>query len=195
MGQPSLREFMEQRTAETSCTPDMPFLNRMYDEIPVFVYGTEKEGFSEGYYLAKKGRLIGEGRTSDQRFFTVISEYSSPVALRDYNGSPKLGAIYGQLWAISPELLAVLDMKYCNTLLFSRTRTMVKWHKTEEQHKKNKMVYFTEAYFYLGRDEYWTDERLAKLKAGKFFTARDGTPYYSYTSVDDAENNAWKRNS
>lgn len=191
MPQPALREFFENRTAGTSCTPDLPFLNRLYDEIPLFVYGTDKHGFSEAHYL-EKAKLMGEGRTSDQSFFMVISEADHPVALRKYRNGPKTGAIMGQLWVVSPELLATMDMRYCNTLLFTRHRQMIRWTRLADQHAHRKMTHFTEAYMYTGRDEHWTDERLAKLKLAKDFTSRDGAPYFVYTSADDADNKKWQ---
>lgn len=187
-----LREFLENRTSANVCTPDMHKLTRMFDAIPLFVYGTEKRQFSESYYL-NKAQYHGEGRTADVQFFMTVTESDAPVVLRDFNGGPKVGAIQGELFTVTPDQLAVLDMKMCNTMLCQRFHKIIRWTPKEHTSQKAKMAYFTEAFIYIGKDEYWNDERLGKCKLAPRYVDRTNTPYFIFTMPLDEENKKWQK--
>jgi len=181
-------------TIKTFCessqfSPDMTFLDRLYDKVPIFMYGCERTGFSDEV-VTSKADSIGFGFTAHPVFNMWISKDHGPIAMTNPT-SPDSSRIYGELFLIRPQDLMTVDMRFTNRVLFNRRIIHIRWYPVTHKSVKEKQWCESDVYMYTGEWEYWMhDSQKRKLKLATKFTPHvgDGTPYYYYTAADDEHN-------
>ncbi len=89
---------------------DVNYLQYNFRFVPLFVYGNEKEGFSEHFRLQRYPK-IGTGYTEDTFFKMYKSSYHSPVVL-NRPGAVSTGRVSGEVYLVGPEIIFDLDDAY-----------------------------------------------------------------------------------
>ena len=136
-------------------TPDALALNSQVASTAVFVYGTEKGGYTEDLTAAGAQR-IGIGYTSNGSLlmYQHTTEHY-PVVLIGPNHEGK-GRIQGHVFRVTPEQLFELDQKYQNQAYFKRAPAWVQYKFPTAM--TSPVWHHAKMWMYVGMNAAWTDK-------------------------------------
>lgn len=186
MTQLPLATFIKHRNEDHSYTKaqEVLFLNNNYTVVPVFLYGTERQGMSDSDVLEAYPR-VGMGLTLNPQFVMYKTREGDPVVLYD-PVSLEASRVYGHIYLVPPEKLLKLDARFTNGCLFHRRTHPVRYWPTGDNSKKEKKILVSEVYVYIGDGFYWREKNKQKeLGAAQIFRPTDKPAYYIYTALDD----------
>lgn len=150
----NLLEQLSKRQNKT--TPDFISL-RLQNEIPVFVYGTLKQG---GMYheILKHAAYLGRGLTADSRY--VMDETSSFPVVWDVPADNKdlkdrRGKVVGEVYMVDPLIMLRLDQLEGNGTMYTRRQS---WIKMMDQQNSG-VIPTIAAWMYCGNPSYFRDKR------------------------------------
>lgn len=185
----TLKNYLECCWDDNSHTPDLPHLMWLYEKIPVFMYGPEKRGFSEGK-LFTDYKYVGSGFTCANTFVMRLIDDTDPVVFQD-PASSEAATIYGDVYVIPTNALPKIDARFNNGIVFNRRKITCRYSFPRSRHKDVTQYFISEAWMYTGSNEYFTSlkERGTRSIFANRFTPNTGTrDYFVYTSKDDARN-------
>lgn len=191
-----LKAFVDGCIDDTSFTPDLPYLVRTYERMPIFVYGTERKTYSDDYTMHGI-QHVGYGITASRDLCLYVSPENQPVAL-NRPGSPDAAAVWGEVYLGDIATIVNLDARFCNRLHFIRSRRYVKWYPRSSKDTKKKNWLVSECFIYLGMNEYWNNARQAqqekqKLRLLPTLVPNDDkfmAPYRMFSKIEDLPNHS-----
>jgi gamma-glutamylcyclotransferase (GGCT)/AIG2-like uncharacterized protein YtfP len=147
---------------QTRTTPDFIDL-KLQNEIPVFVYGTLKQG---GLYheILQHAAYLGRGITADSRY--VMDETSSFPVVFDVPADDKTlkdrrGKIVGEVYIVDPLIMLRLDQLEGNGSMYTRRQS---WIKMMDQQNSG-VIPTIGAWMYCGNRKYFDKDYLHKVTA------------------------------
>jgi gamma-glutamylcyclotransferase (GGCT)/AIG2-like uncharacterized protein YtfP len=183
----TLKQFAKTVVHENAGTYDLPWIQAKYQYIPVFVYGTEQQNYSEDEAM-EDHPCIGYGFTMSSDYVLYETDDHQPVALvrPDVTYSARLR---GELYLVSPEVLTHLDKRFTNGVFFIRRERYVQWYKPEDKDKTDKEWFVSHAFIYHANQASWQG-RLDRnqLKRMSTLTAMEGKEYFQFRMSDDQPN-------
>ena len=183
----SLVDFCKDATRDSCYTPDNLALMSSWQYVPVFVYGCEKQGFSEDDILQGSPR-IGNAFLSHDAYVMYRSVDNEPVVF-ERRGLQECARVQGELYWVNTPDLRKIDHHFQNKVFFERTWRTIDFYPPEDRDKKQKRWSRTVSIVYLGREcPYWVEKRQeGKLKLAEVLTGKNDVCYYSYMKKDDWE--------
>lgn len=182
-----LSQWLDAVLDDNAYCRDLAHLRYHYEKVPVFIYGCERQGFSEHYRMCG-AEYLGYGFTCTNFYELYISNESEPVAM--YNPvSSEAATLFGELFSFPVNDLPKLDSHFSNGIIFTRRQAQIRYFTASMKSIKPKIANIAEAYVYTGVKEYWKGKNSFELKLARQFVPNAGTkPYYIFTSVDDGPN-------
>jgi gamma-glutamylaminecyclotransferase len=136
-------------------TPDWHTLNQL-EEVPVFVYGTLKKGFSN-HGCMRDSKFLGDARTLDK---LTMRNSGFPVLLKE--GTSSAHHIFGELYAVKPEVVKdYLDPLEGNNNIYTREKLMVAMLQQDTKAPLSGAHPIKSAWVYIGNNDYWADRTLS----------------------------------
>lgn len=185
----TLKEFCAAAQSD-HYTPDMSELRSKFSEVPVFVYGDTQYKFS-GHPAMGSAQRVGLARTT-QTYQMFISNDNEPMIF--HTPEPAGARVRGEVYLVTPDVLARLDNRFCNTLHFQRVRRHVKWWHREDATTVNRSEFLSWVYVWegiakdlqlhlSGQTPYLRPH--IKIKPDATDTTKD---YYQFNFIDDKPN-------
>lgn len=180
----------------TDRTPD--FLQRKLEGyIPVFVYGSLREGF-HNHGLLKGLPFLGKGHTTIEKYemqdtgsFPVVYERSIKVKGKKHN--PVVGKVMGEIYVVDPKTLLQLDRLESNGNMYERS---LQWIFMSDQRfpekKQSSLSPSLKCWMYLGKESFWRGVSGTQSCKSK---SRNGVKFYDWADVYETnwtdEDAAW----
>ena len=196
MANPKLVEFFQKKAEQNSCTPDIAHLTRHYSAVPVFVYGTHQNGYSEHWWF-KTFQRVGVGITNRATYNMYLNkstvgtstppmEWKEPIVFHMPSLVAETGKIMGEIYLVPVSRLPEVDNLMNNTVWTQRKLEHIRF----TVHKSNRKVeeYLTECFMYVGEAEQWKKEIAGRKMVRQFRYNGAIGPYYHFQSTDDANN-------
>lgn len=145
-----IAKFVQQKLDDAYYTPDTPVIFN-HDWHPLFVYGTLKKGFIRHEVLTS-ALFVGTGFTRGTGFamYETTQRDPYPVALPATTETP--GAIYGEVYLVSPDVLRTLDFIEYNGVQYGRSYRVV-----DINNKKSETKVSMPMWIYLSDREVWKE--------------------------------------
>lgn len=170
-----LTSFMVEAIDEASYTPDLPNLMKLDSQL-IFVYGTLRQGFYN-HKLLRGQEFLGYASTANRfnMFRTADTESPFPVVMLE-GRADKVGAIFGEVYAVAPSCLRELDYLESNGTMYKRHLTPVTIARKDGTTKQ------LHAWMYKGLRNFWSSRqnRLRQVNAC-IPNANTKVRYYIYT--------------
>lgn len=141
-------------------TPDFSEFKRK-EYVLLFVYDDFKSDTCPRKYLSKHGKNLGKARTHlDGYVLKYFDKSEYPIVFAETNmSSMKKGYIWGEVWAVPPEVILIFDKMYQNGIYYNRVKRSFLLTEQDEV-LKSKAKPFSQAYMYIGNPSKWTDDDL-----------------------------------
>jgi gamma-glutamylcyclotransferase (GGCT)/AIG2-like uncharacterized protein YtfP len=184
-------QLIQDGLLHTIGTADMAFMNQYYWYVPVFLYGTEKQGFSEHRSVMGGRDPVGRGLTVD-RYYVMKTYKNEPLVFAEPQ-NPNAGKVFGEIFMVTPSELAELDNRYMNGSYGRRSSRIVSWWPTSTKDQKNKPVETNRVLCYTAYAPAWEERKIGITPLPCVSSDKDGGyRYYVYTRAED--NNTPRRN-
>lgn len=171
------RKIIKDGLWDTAWSRDVPYLNRDYWYIPVFLYGPEKRSFSQNKLLGDFAQPQGSAFSVDNFFIMMMYDKEPVVFCRPQE--ERKGKVHGEIFLVSPSKLYELDAQYQNMMYVRRSPRLFRM---KVQNTKDDYV-TTRALMYTAIGTQWED-KLYKMSNVQPFTTNNFT-YYVYTKQRD----------
>lgn len=146
MGGDLIQEFKDRG----EFTPDFESLRRK-EYVPLFVYDDWKMNEANNKYFDKHGKYLGKARTHSGFFRLVETKNQEAVLLEGVQG---VGYVHGEVWAVPPEAILVMDRIKHNSRMFRRVkRSVVLLDQTMPRGIQGRP--YLQCFTYLGIPEIW----------------------------------------
>lgn len=182
---PTFQEKLKTAIEGGCYTPDSNYLQKTFDFIPVFIYGTHKHAFYENAWMDEMPR-IGVGKTT-MHMFTMYSYLDAyPVVLPSYSPADS-GKIHGEVFLVPPAVIQVLDHMHQNNTFFKRVLRAVHWRPIGDQ-SDDKTQQISTCFMYVGGADKWGEDiKKGVMKKKNKIVPASGMKesYYMWTAVDD----------
>lgn len=140
-------------------TPDFKEFKKKH-EVILFVYDNMMSSGTEGFLLSKHGKNLGRTRTHSDQYSLRKFDSATPVLLDDNDkNSFKQGYVFGEAWAVPPEVLLILDEMKSNGEMFSRKKRSILLIEQDTVLKSGARPY-SQGYIYIGIPGFWKDMKL-----------------------------------
>ncbi len=142
-------KFVQGRLDDSYYSPDTPVLyNNKW--LPLFVYGTLRQGFSR-HTLLQHCPYVGSAftRMTGWVLYRTATQNSYPVLLPALTEQP--GAVYGEVYLVSPDVVRELDFVESNGIQYHRE------YRTIQIHGRGDDARTMAAYMYIGNRGVWKD--------------------------------------
>lgn len=182
------KSFIHECLIDQAYSKDTLELNFKYSSVPVFLYGQEKQGYSND--LTKKGgQHVGVGWTVNPGLLMYQhTALKYPIVLSD-NTLLQGARVFGHLFLVSPDLLFELDSLFQNTLFFERGTQWVTFYAPASRLDSNKTTFRAHVLFYLGIPTIWEPKmqtkEIALLPRIKPQGSTDRSGFYVYSKAND----------
>jgi gamma-glutamylcyclotransferase (GGCT)/AIG2-like uncharacterized protein YtfP len=181
---PTLTRIVNAYRDDNSYTPDMAYLQATYTHVPVFIYGTMKEGFSE------HDRLRGTPRFATG--VTVQSNYEmyrldgDPLCFFRPNSDVR-AIIQGEIYVVPVPVLFELDAYHQNGMFHTRLNRAVRFFEKEGKRRRQRI---TQCWFYQANPDAFKHRMSEASQITPFYPRKDKTkpPFYCFTSLYDKSN-------
>lgn len=183
----SLSKYVHACVEGTSFTPDVLHINHHLAYVPVFMYGCEKQGYSEADFM-EDYPVYGKGFTCARIFTLYVDNRHTPVMLTNPLAEDS-ARVAGDLYLVPDRFLFKLDARYNNGLFYRRGIQQIRWYSPDQKDQKAKEYFISEAYVYTGVQDFWKEKRANKqLTTCVLNYPTQAPPYYNYRKGDDAPN-------
>lgn len=175
-------------TATTQYTPDILELQSRKSTL-LFTPDEMQKGHTAHHLLDGHALPLGRAITDEQFSYLslrVENAISVRVPLRErYNSVPYL-PIQGELWAVQPGHMPVLDTVKQNGLLYQRGRVKLTFLTREKRNISRVIEDPVHCWMYVGRREIWSPQVDGgyNFTPVKTFESRDRGGYYCYTRLE-----------
>lgn len=150
-------EIIEELLNRERYTPDFSKL-RLYENIPVFVYDQLRRNGTVNF-LMRESKYLGCAVTSHD--FYTMKGYAQPVVLEEpKKSSPLRGRIKGEVYAVPPETILVLDKQKFNGRMNYRKMVTVFLNEQTYVTKQGKKHPSIKAWMYLDNPIQWNFQQL-----------------------------------
>lgn len=184
----NFKDITPDLTVQNCYSPDLALIQAQFDFVPLFVYGTHKQKFSDNGMISEYPRY-GLGVTTNPNL--VMFNHGSmnyPVVL-DKQMIPEAepAKVSGEIYLVSPECIFQLDKHFQNTVFFRRSSKQIQWYDPNEKDKKVKTSFLSQCLMYTGIGTVWRE----RVQQGHLVLSRKiepnskAKPYYLYQHSDD----------
>lgn len=155
--EPGLLEQLSRRWNER--TPDYPE-RKLEGYVPVFVYGSLREGFMN-HHILKGMPFLGRAHTTIEKFemreasggaFPVVFEREPKIKKKR---NPVVGKIYGEVYVVDPKTLCTLDRLENNGRMYQRSLQYV-FLQQQRLRMNSTISPSIKCWMYLGVPEFWS---------------------------------------
>lgn len=174
-----LKELFESGYESSAYTPDFTQLCRM-DSHYVFTYGTLKEGF-RNHRVIKDSEFVGPASTFNNFEMVVTTGTQAPFPIVfPSTREKKRGAIYGEVYKVTPNTMRELDYLESNGTMYKRMPTPVHVAFNDAPPKK---IY---AWMYRGVRDFWstresTLKRVQPFVSHEMYEKEGNNKYFMFT--------------
>lgn len=187
-------EQLEKRVNEK--TPDY-IQRKLEGYIPVFVYGSLRQGFhnhgllNDLPFLGKAHTTIEKYEMQDTGSFPVV--YERAVKMKGKKHNPVVGKIHGEVYVVDPKTLLQLDRLESNGRMYTRS---LQWiflsDQTFPEKQRSHLSPSLKCWMYLGNEEFWRGvQNIVSCKS----SVRNGVRFYDWASTYESswsdEDAAW----
>lgn len=166
-------------------TPDFVTLQAKFDLLPIFVYGSEQNKYSD-HSMLRGATQIGVGFLPTNNYTMYRTPQHQPFVL--FN--PERGVpLRGELYLVPPTTMAGLDMYHTNGIFSRRSLRTVHWYRYEERGNPARQWYSSECYVWLALEARF--KHMIEAKTAKetiIYTGKTGQGYHHWRLGDDEPN-------
>ena len=170
--------FISELIERKRYTPDFKNI-RLHEDNLVFVYDEFQKGGAYNRNLSE-GKYLGKGKTAYNQYQMKLTTVhpSSPVVFLHNVVNP--GFIRGEVYAVPPETIQILDRLNRNGQVFSRTEKSIFLLDQTYTTKKGPKSPSVKCWMYIGIRSFWEDKKLNS--AGSMIPYNSSNKrYYEYT--------------
>lgn len=144
-------------------TYDLPHLN-LYDEHPVFLYGTLKSNFPRNV-VCDAGTMICEASTTEKMmmFKRAVGE-GYPVIFNDLQNplpkpcEPYVATVKGELWHVPTDVLVEMDSIEGNPTVYQRIPLEIQLMSKPVTPSEYQLFQVVKAWGYVGNKDFWRED-------------------------------------
>jgi gamma-glutamylcyclotransferase (GGCT)/AIG2-like uncharacterized protein YtfP len=176
----SLKATVRTALCRNEYTEDVVTMQSLYDQVPVFVYGTEKNRYHHHKIMGDNVKPVGYGWTEGKYVLRIHRKYLHPVAF--YAPSePAANRLYGEIYMVTPDRLFELDAFHQNGLFMQRRwRTIYGYHADQSIEDRSHIELSCLAWTAIPSKHYLSDYDEGGIIQGV-------KPYYMWRITDDAK--------
>lgn len=146
--------LLEQLGERAQNTPDFLELKN-HEDIPVFVYGTLKEGM-RNHHIIQGRPFLGKAKTTQSRFEMKQAQHSGFPVVMDVGVKASFnGRIYGEVFVVKPKDMLTLDRLEDNGGMYIRKLTYVTLLDQQMNLRTGVKNPVIQAWVYVGNPKVW----------------------------------------
>lgn len=185
----SLAKTIADMLHDNSYSPDISYQESKFSYIPIFVYGTQMQLYSDHSIMGGFPR-IGIATTVRPIFTMYKTKTNEPVVLGEYAPTTNSARVRGELYVVPPSVMFQLDSFTCRGVHFYRRKETVRYIDPKDLLKAKTCTHQTEAWMYIGFDSAWLKSITSKTaqRLTRLIGPNEDEVYYRFTMEDDKPN-------